>query len=276
MELSKPGMAVKLFKYVVLRPIFSFLLTFALVGAVTLAPRRLELAAFYSFTFPLLLVVIVLVNGPFVGAAIHKFRLPEAIKVNHALEHGTIHFLRQRYGRRFKIGGRALDQGFRINGVNSPEHLGSAFNELREHLARGDTRAVVSRRCGSNIVSAQALASILLVASAAAVLLLGLGQNATIVVLLGNAVAYLTLRYPLGNWAQRHFFVSTAFADASIHSINRVKPDSLIERRPAYFVRTLIQWQAIGGEKPNQRMQATAGAAPGSAEGGHRVDAHRA
>ena len=272
-ELSKQGLALRLFRFVVLRPIFAFVLTLVLVAAVTLGPDRTELAAFYAFTFPLLLVLILLVNAPFVGAAIRKFTLSDAVKMNHALEHGTIHFLRRRYGRRFKIGGRALEDGFRINGLNSPEHIAAAFNELREHLARGDARPVVSRRCASNIVSAQGFAGLLLITSAIGILLLGLDRGAASLVLFGNFVIYLILRYPVGNVVQRHCFVSVRFADAAIHSINEVKRDSVIERRSVFLVRTLVRPLAVGSKKPDARMKATTASATGSASGSNQAGA---
>jgi hypothetical protein len=166
---------------------------------------------------------------------IHLHRLGES----KLAEHGTLFFLRRRFGHEFKGGGRAEADGFRINGLASPDDVAPAFAQLCEHLARGDERPVISRSCGSNIIIAQAYAILLLAVSALLMLVLQLSLQARIAILIVDLAAYILLRRTLGDWLQRHFFMSLAFRDATIHSVNQVKPKGL-ERRPVFFVRTVV------------------------------------
>ncbi len=209
-------------------------------------------------TFPWLLALVLILNAPFLRSAFQQFRMSDAVKMNHALEHGTIFFLRRHYGRKFKIGGRAAEDGFRLNGLPSAEQIESAFNELIDHLARGDSRPVISTHCGSNIITAQGYGVVILTISGIGLVFLPLGRQGTFGILALNLVIYVLLRQQLGNWVQRRFFMSLAFQDAAVHSVNQVKPVGF-ERRPVFFVRTEVRRTERRAEKPNNRMQATAG-----------------
>jgi uncharacterized protein DUF6391 len=166
--------------------------------------------------------------------------MTEAEKVNHALEHGTIFFLRRRHPGKFWIGGRAQADGFRLNGLGSPEHIVPAFTELCEQLARGDTSPSISQSCGSNIVTAQGYAIVLLTVSAPFLFFLHLSVRARVIILGTNLAAYFLLRKRLGNWLQRRFFMSFAFENPTVHSIREVKPKAR-ERRRVFFVRTVVR-----------------------------------
>jgi hypothetical protein len=237
--------AWRIIYFVSQRPLFAFGLSFVLVTALTLARSRDQLRALYLILFPFILFIMLVLNLPFLTSAFRQFRMSEAAKVNHALEHGTLFFLRRRYGRKFRLGGRAREEGFRLNGLPSPDDITPAFRDLCEHLARGDTRPVIHRYCGSNIVTAQGYAIVLLALSAPLLLFVPLRLQTQIGILAFNLGAYLVLRRPLGHWMQRHFFMSLAFRDASIQSINQVKPVGR-ERRHVFFVRTLVTHESGG------------------------------
>src|SRR5262249_30981719 len=157
---------------------------------------------------PWLLLLMLALHLPVVGAAIRGFRFPQELRVNHALEHGTIFFLRRRCGKKFKIGGRAESDGFRLYGIPSPEFVAPAFLELQEHLAKGNTRPVVSKSCGSMVVTAQALSVVLLTIVATSFLLLDLERRTKVSLLVVVLLTYFLLRRGFGYVLQRWLFLS--------------------------------------------------------------------
>ena len=233
-------LAWRLVRLLRLRPILIFTVYFVLVAILAIAPASSDITAFYLVASPWLLLFMLFLHVPVVGSAIQGFRLPEKVRVNHALEHGTIFFLRRRYGRKFKIGGKAEPDGFRLNGLPSAELVTEAFIELQEQLSRGNTGLVVSKYCGSMIVTAQALSSALLTLVAVLFLSFHLDSQTKIGLLVAVLLSYLLLRRKLGYVIQRRRFLSLEFQGAAIRSIKQVKPSGLYERRPVFFVRTIV------------------------------------
>jgi len=238
---GKKPLATRVVLYFILRPFLGFALNLLLAMSIALAPTGSSVPALYLLVFPWLLLIVFVLNLPFVGAAIRGFRLSEETRVNHALEHGTVYFLRRRYGKRFKIGGKAETNGFRLNGLPSDDLVVPAFNELRDHLARGVKRVVVSKRCGSMIVTAQGLAITLLTLAMVSFLVFNMTSRTKLGVLGMIVLLYLMLRHGLGWLLQRYIFVSVRFADATVRSVRRVKPIGPLERQQVYFVSTLVQ-----------------------------------
>ena len=227
-------------RYLVLRPFLVFAAYFLLVAALALAPASRDISAFYLIASPWLLLFMLFLHLPVAGAAIKGFRLPHEVRMNHALEHGTIFFLRRRYGRKFRIGGKAEPDGFRLNGMPSPDLVAPSFAELQEHLTKGDTRPVVSRHCGSMVVTAQALSAILLTLVAVLFLSLRLERQTKISMLVLVLLIYLLLRRGLGYVIQRRLFLSVDFSEAEIRSIKQVTPQGPLERQQVYFVKTVV------------------------------------
>src|SRR5438445_11430376 len=184
--------------YFALRPTLGLGLYLLLAAATALAPPGSNLSAFYLLAFPWLFIVVFLMNMPLIGAAIRRFHLPEEVRVNHALEHGTIYFLRRRYGKKYKIGGRAEEDGLRLSGLPSDDQVVPSFAELREHLAAGKSRVGVSPRCGSMIVTAQGLAFLLLTLSVISFLGFHLNSRTKLGILGLVLLTYLLLRHGLG------------------------------------------------------------------------------
>jgi hypothetical protein len=235
----KRGFGWRLIRYLLLKPVAVFAVFYALIAFLAFTGGNQQVRTLYIFAFPWLAALFLFLNLPFLRNVFRLNEMSVPCKMNHALEHGTIFFLRRRYGRKFKIGGRAEEDGFRVNGLDSPEQIRPAFEELRERLKAGDSSPIISIRCGSNIVTAQGYGIVLLSVSGLLLVLFAMSLRAKLLILAFNLAAYLLLRHRLGNWIQRRYFMSLDFQDACVHSINEVKPRGL-ERRPVFFVRTVV------------------------------------
>jgi hypothetical protein len=156
------------------------------------------------------------------------------------LEHGTIHFLRQQYGKKHKLGGRALDNGFRIYGVKQTEDIKKSFGILQEHLDKGASGIVLLRFCGSHVPILQGASLIVLTLSFSLMMFMDLGISSRLVILLMNLISYLLLRYPVGKYFQKRLTMSFDFSGAQITAIEKVKKDNIFERNPVYLVKTII------------------------------------
>jgi hypothetical protein len=64
-----------------------------------------------ALLLPWLLIGILIINLPFIGAAFRRLSLPLEVRRNHALEHGTIYFLKKELPDR-RIGGRGRGRRF--------------------------------------------------------------------------------------------------------------------------------------------------------------------
>lgn len=162
-------------------------------------------------------------------------------KRNHALEHGTIYFVRKRRGNKIRVGGSAEKDGFRICGVQKKEDLIKAFEQFVEEFNRENQELFVSLKCGSNIVTSQGLGLIMLTLSALILRIFRPSPVTIVIVLATNAILYFWLRGSLGNWVQEKLFMSLDFSTAKIHSVNRVKKKMFWEIKPVYFVKTIVE-----------------------------------
>ncbi|RJR33830.1 MAG: hypothetical protein C4567_16330 [Deltaproteobacteria bacterium] len=202
-------------------------------------PRNGPNLVLFYLVLPWLLLVVILLNKSFLYNLFRRFTLAEAIKKNHALEHGTIYFLRRRFGKA-RIGGSAEADGFRICGDLTREHLVNAFNELLKELKKGHSELIISMQCGTNIATAQGLGVILLAVTTVILLTSGADRIISLLALIANVLLYFLLRARLGNWVQNKFFMSLDFSTAGIQSIYRVPKKIWWERNPVFFVKTLI------------------------------------
>jgi hypothetical protein len=166
--------------------------------------------------------------------------LSEEKKRNHALEHGTIYILRQKYGKNARIGGVAKKDGFRICGVSKKEDLKSAFYQLVKELKKENSELIVSMSCGTNVSTAQGFGIIILTISFISILILRPIPEVIFIILALNVILYFSLRRRLGNWIQKRLFMSLNFSDASIHSINKAQKEIFWERNPVYFIKTVV------------------------------------
>ncbi len=190
---------------------------------------------------PWFVILLGLINTPVVAAAIQRFRMAEAVKRNHALEHGTIYFLRQRCGPSARFAGRAQEKGFRLSGVQNTDDVRAAFSDLIKSIACGGGRELVAPNCGSMIVTAQAFGFSLL----SIVLLIVIFQRPKLWVVLAlvalSLAAFSALRFRLGMWVQKKFFLSLSFSQASIVGIRELSDASWPERPKVIFVKTRVR-----------------------------------
>ena len=244
------------------RIIISPVLSLSLIGALICAFSLLSSAGNASFLGGLLLpwvaLGLLLLSLPTVGALVSRYQLPEQTRRNHALEHGTLYFLRKRYGTRYKLSGRSEERGFRVAGARYPADIQRAFRELLLELRKGNQSVVVARRCGSNIVTAQACGLVLMAGLAVSVVALSPSIVVVVVAALGIIGIAAVARYPLGMMLQKRRFLLIDFSDASILSVDPVDRAEVLERHPVHFVRTQIL-RAASGEPPNNTMNPTGG-----------------
>lgn len=220
------------------RPMLPFALQFVLLAPLILSGDPGQTAPVYIFALPWLLLCLGILNLPFIGAAFRAFRIDAATKRNHALEHATVFHLEKSSRRRFS--GRAERNGFQISGHASAREIRTAFERVRLAVRDGEQLTYVSRRCGSNVVTASGLglASLLLVFLLSAIVRPSLGVRAG--ALVAVVLMFAGLRHGIGNAIQRRFFTAVDFAEVSLRDIRRV-PTHPPDRAPTHFVETIVR-----------------------------------
>lgn len=146
---------------------------------------------FFLFLFLFLLPLGFAANSFFWLAAgprkIFRVLTNKEVRRNHALEHATVNVLEERFGS-LNISGLACDNGFSLRGgALDPGVVLDAAREALQRLRRGETRLALHRKCGTTVIVANTLASILFL-----VLLLLSGQFSFLSVVLALFLAQLT------------------------------------------------------------------------------------
>lgn len=219
------------------QPTLTFALEFLALAPLILAADPSKVATGYLFLLPWLVLFFALINLPFVSAAFHLFRMDDATKRNHALEHATIHYLRQSGGRR--LSGSAARNGFRVSGGSS-DAVKQAFEQVRRVVRDGGKLPYVSRRCGSNIVTALGLGLTLLFIVALGSVLLQPPPLVRALALGSVVLLFVGMRHGIGGAIQRRFFMRVDFEDVALRDIRRIQAEPL-EREPVHFVETIIR-----------------------------------
>jgi len=200
-----------------------------------------ELLLEYVIIFPWFLLVVIVLNLPFLRLLVGGVKMSDEEEMNHVLEHGTARFLKQQYEIKRGIGGSAVKDGFRLYGVRSKKDIEPAFEKLRQYLKEGGHGAALSRFCGSNVYFMQGLSLMLLTLTFVCFAVRDFGLLYTQAILLSNLVLYLMLKYPVGKYFQKRFTMSFDFSDARIASINKTGEKGVFERSPVFHVRTSIE-----------------------------------
>jgi hypothetical protein len=78
------------------------------------------------------------------------FPLIAALRQNHAVEHGTIHMLSQRFPHITVVGHSTLD-GFVLYGTVDTEAVAQAASEALARLQAGQRELAIHPRCGTNL-----------------------------------------------------------------------------------------------------------------------------
>ena len=222
-------------------PLSGFIFYLICVSAFLYIPPKGHSTIALVFLLPVVLFVVIGLNLSFLSVLFRRFTVSINKKQNHALEHGTIFFLKKRFGNKMRVGGHAEENGFRICGVPKKHDIVNAFEKFSVEFYEENPELFISLRCGSNIVTSQGFGIILLTISAITLKSLQASNLTISIVLIANMLIYFLLRNQLGNWVQEKLFMSTEFSNAKIHSINKVKKKIYWENNPVYFVKTIIE-----------------------------------
>jgi hypothetical protein len=219
------------------RPVLPFVVEFLVLAPLVLAGDPASIGGIVFF-LPWLLALFALINLPFVAGAFRAFHLDRETRRNHALEHATIHFLERGTTRR--LGGGAARNGFRISGRTSPEDIRKAFEQVRRLVRQGDSLPHISRRCGSNVISALGLTLLLLLSVTVISFLIQPPLAVRASALAFVVVFFVSMRHAVGNWIQGRFFMATDFGEVSLRDVREVSPGPM-ERPPVHFVATIVR-----------------------------------
>ncbi len=136
------------------------------------------------------------------------------VRRNHALEHGTINVIEEKYGIPM-MSGLASEEGFTVNGPVSGELALGAAREALERLRRGERRLAVHERCGTTIVAVNTLMSVVFI-----LLLLFTGSLSIFTVILALGAPWL-LGPHAGRYAQVYMTTATDVEGVEIVGIER-------------------------------------------------------
>ncbi|MFP4482611.1 MAG: DUF6391 domain-containing protein [Thermovirgaceae bacterium] len=124
------------------------------------------------------------------------------VRRNHALEHGTINVIEEKYGIPM-MSGLASEEGFTVNGPVSGELALGASREALARLKRGERDLALHERCGTTIVTVNTLMSALFV-----LLLFLTGSLSMLTVVLALVVSWFLGPYA-GRYAQMYLTTAT-------------------------------------------------------------------
>ena len=135
----------------------------------------------------------------------------DAIRQNHALEHGTIALLMRRSEGKVRLTGWAGLTGFHIYGDVSTRALEEAAREALQRLQSGEEELAVSPMCGTNLVVAGLAVGI-------ASMIAGRGRRGLgkFVCLVEAAMLAMLVAQPLGRLAQKYLTTTADVANVSI------------------------------------------------------------
>ncbi len=185
------------------------------------------LFALIAFAFVLILVVISTV-GFTLASLVTLFKAPGQFKTllrdrqlrrNHALEHGTINVIEERFGPS-RLAGLAEPGGFTIQGGAPPDVVASAANEALRRLRDGERHLALHRRCGTSLVAAQlTMAVVFLIA-------LIILRELSWLPFLAGLLAAIVLGPRLSLWLQRFVTTDARMDDVRISGVEVRRPDS--------------------------------------------------
>jgi hypothetical protein len=84
----------------------------------------------------------------------------DAVRRNHALEHGTVSIMIGRMGPSLRLVGRATPDGFYIYGRVPTDELTTSAHEALTRFKRGESSLAITPLCGTNIAVAGILSAI--------------------------------------------------------------------------------------------------------------------
>jgi hypothetical protein len=234
--ISEKKTAKILIKYV-FNPTLVFFIYFIIIASIGLSGKQGLII--YAITLPWLFILLLFFYIPFLMFLFRINEMELSTKINHVLEHGTIHFLKEHYRKKCRIGGNSLNEGFRIYGdIESKHDIKEAFERLKSYLSDGKSAVVLSKHCGSNTHILEGISFIMLTITLLIFLIYDLELIYVKITLVVNIIFYFLFRYPLGKYFQKRFVMYFDFYEPEILSIEKVKKKGLWERSTVYFVKT--------------------------------------
>jgi len=140
------------------------------------------------------------------------------MRQNHALEHGTVNVIEERYGPS-PLTGFAAKNGFFIRGpAVDPYFLVEAAQIAQQRMAHGEEQLAIHRRCGTSIAAANLVFAV--------VFLTGLVTTGYFDLwwILGALVLSHLLAHPLGAFMQKFFTTNPDVRDVEIVGIGQERP----------------------------------------------------
>jgi len=198
-----------------------------------------EAVEIYFFMSPYLMILFTFLYLPFLYLLFNAANMKKTEKINHVLEHGTIYFLKEKHGKKHRIGGSSSEDGFRIYGKKeSKQDIIESFNKVKHYLEEGKSSIVLSKRCGSGIHILGGVSFITLTTTFFILLFFNLQLLTVKIILIANVVLFFLLRYPIGKYFQKKFVMCFEFSEPKIISISKVRKKELFEKNPVYFIKT--------------------------------------
>ena len=221
----------------VFRPNLSFFLYFSFVSISGFKTK--EIFLFQGILFPLFLFVLVVLYFPLLYFIFNFTSLSKATKINHVLEHGTVYFLKKKYGKKHKVGGYSMDSGFRVFGALRKKDIIDAFDQMKQELCKKSKSSFFLKNCGTNVYVLQGLSFTMLTGTLLVFFLIPETNFFFVQILLFcDLIVYFFLRYPLGSFFQKRYMMFFEFKEPSIVNIKKTQKKKVFEKNPVYWVKT--------------------------------------
>lgn len=143
-------------------------------------------------------------------------RLIDAVRRNHALEHGAVMIMLSRVGPSLRLVGRATPDGFYVYGNVPTDELARSADEALARFKRGEGSLAITPLCGTNIAVAGVLSALGAAAAMGRKPSLSKLPNAFSASMLGIIVAQ-----PVGRWVQRYLTTRADLDDVEIVGVRR-------------------------------------------------------
>jgi hypothetical protein len=163
-----------------------------------------------------------------------KIAFNPRLRANHALEHATINVMEEYYGC-LNLSGMGEENGFVIQGAVDPNHLISAAREGLSRLKNGEKNLAIHRRCGTSMLAANLVSSILII-----YFLWSIGYFGIFYILLALLIAQF-FGPPLGMLLQMFVTTSTRVDNYEIAGIEGgalLRSGFMVPAGRRYFIRT--------------------------------------
>lgn len=143
-------------------------------------------------------------------------RLIDAVRRNHALEHGTVMIMLSRLGPTVRLVGRAAPDGFYIYGRVPTDQLTACAHEALVRFRRGEDSLAITPLCGTNIAVAGVFSGL------AAALAMGRNPRADkLPNVFSAAMLGIVAAQPVGRWIQKYLTTRADLAGVEIVGVRR-------------------------------------------------------